>query len=137
MEQLKAVASQEIDELVREHQSHAEKFYNGDPDLDRWIHDDSVSLHGGFGFTARGWAEVRNGLIRAAGHLTEGEMRYSHVAGQIVGDLAYLVGTEEGSVRLNGGERQPARLRVTMVYRRVEGQWRRLHRHGDAGGTLP
>ncbi|HEX3630114.1 MAG TPA: nuclear transport factor 2 family protein [Candidatus Dormibacteraeota bacterium] len=131
MEQSSAVASQDIDQIVREHQSHNDKFYNGDPDLDAWVHDDSVSLHGGFGFTAIGWPGVRSGLINASSRLSEGQMRYNHAAGAIAGDFAHLVGTEEGSVRVDGGEHRPMRLKVTTVLRRVEGRWRCVHRHGE------
>jgi ketosteroid isomerase-like protein len=34
-------------------------------------------------------------------------------------------------VSRNGGPVRPNRLRVTHVYRRENGQWKIVHRHGD------
>ena len=34
-------------------------------------------------------------------------------------------------MRLDGGERRPMKLKVTMVFRREEGQWKAVHRHGE------
>jgi len=126
-----AVAAAEFDQLVREHQAHNDKFFNGDPDLDAWVHDDGVTLHGGFGFTSKGWEDVRKGLVTASGKLSEGQMTFIPLGGQIAGDLAYLVGFEEGTVRVDGGERRPMKLKVTMVLRRQDGKWRGVHRHGE------
>jgi ketosteroid isomerase-like protein len=45
-------------------------------------------------------------------------------------DLAYTVGYEHGEVAIDG-VRQPVKLRVTLIYRREDGQWKLVHRHGD------
>jgi len=47
------------------------------------------------------------------------------------GDLAYTVGFEEGEVRVDGGPPSPMTLRVTHVLRRIDGEWRLVHRHAD------
>ena len=47
------------------------------------------------------------------------------------GDLAYTVGHEEVQVRVDGGPSVPMTLRVTHVLRRVDGEWRLVHRHAD------
>jgi ketosteroid isomerase-like protein len=120
-----------LEDMARRHQAHMDRFFNGDPPLEDWVHDETVSLHGGFGFTAKGWEDVRNGLIRAAGRLAEGQMRYTPIGGQIAGDFAYEVGMEEGTVRVDAGERRPMRLKVTIVFRQVDGQWLCVHRHGE------
>ena len=121
----------ELEELFRLHQEHSNNFFDGDPELEHWAHDEGVTLHGGFGFSARGWDEVRPGLIRAAGRLTEGQMKFTPIGGQVAGDLAYVAGLEEGTVRVDGGERRPMRLKVTMVFRKENGSWKRVHRHGE------
>ncbi|MDQ6711393.1 MAG: nuclear transport factor 2 family protein [Candidatus Dormibacteraeota bacterium] len=125
-----AATTSNLDQLVREHQEHNNHFFNGDPQLDDWVHDDSVTLHGGFGFSAKGWDEVRPGLIKASARLRDGEMKFLPMGGNIAGDFAYLVGSEEGTVVVDG-ERRPMRLKVTMVLRRVGGRWLALHRHGE------
>ena len=67
-------------------------FSTDNPELEHWVHDEGITLHGGFGFTAKGWEEVRPGLIRAAGKLSEGQMKFIPIGGQVAGDFAYLVG---------------------------------------------
>jgi ketosteroid isomerase-like protein len=58
-------------------------------------------------------------------------MEFIPLGGQVAGDFAYVVGSEEGTVRLDGGERRPMKLKVTMVFRRQDGQWKAVHRHGE------
>jgi ketosteroid isomerase-like protein len=45
--------------------------------------------------------------------------------------MAYTVGYEHTSVSVNGGPVEPYTLRVTHVYRRENGAWKVVHRHGD------
>ena len=45
-------------------------------------------------------------------------------------DLAYTVGYETGDVLLDGAPMTRQRLRVTQIYRREDGEWRLIHRHG-------
>jgi len=47
------------------------------------------------------------------------------------GDLAYAVGFERGTVAIDGGQPRPMTIRVTHVYRRVDGARRLVHRHAD------
>ena len=47
------------------------------------------------------------------------------------GDLAYTVGHEDTEVRVDGGPPARMSLRVTHVLRRVDGEWRFVHRHAD------
>ena len=126
-----AVAATEFDQLVREHQAHNDQFFNGNPELEYWVHDDGVTLHGGFGFSSKGWQDVSKGLLMASGKLSEGQMTFTPLGGQVAGHFAYLVGFEEGTVRVDGGERRPMKLKVTTVFRRVDGRWLCLHRHGE------
>jgi ketosteroid isomerase-like protein len=53
------------------------------------------------------------------------------IAAGVSGDLAYIVGYEHSVVSRDGGPVQPYTLRTTHVYRREEGDWRIVHRHGD------
>jgi ketosteroid isomerase-like protein len=50
-------------------------------------------------------------------------------------DMAYTVGYEIGDVALDGGPIARQRVRVTQIYRRKDGQWRLVHRHGDLAPT--
>jgi ketosteroid isomerase-like protein len=48
-----------------------------------------------------------------------------------VKDLAYTVGFEHTAVSWDGVPLEPYTLRVTHVYRRENGEWKIVHRHGD------
>ena len=56
---------------------------------------------------------------------------YELLAAGASGDLAYTVGYENYEASRDGGPVTPNRLRVTHVYRRENGEWRIVHRHGD------
>ena len=47
------------------------------------------------------------------------------------GDLAYTVGFERGEVVVDGGKAMPMTIRVTHIYRRIDGEWQLIHRHAD------
>jgi ketosteroid isomerase-like protein len=53
------------------------------------------------------------------------------VAAGVSGDLAYTVGFERYAVSYDGGPVKASKLRVTHVYRRENGDWKIVHRHGD------
>jgi ketosteroid isomerase-like protein len=48
----------------------------------------------------------------------------------VVGDMAYTVGLEHTSARVDGRPRTYT-LRATQIYRREDGAWRVAHRHAD------
>jgi ketosteroid isomerase-like protein len=47
------------------------------------------------------------------------------------GDLAYTVAYEHITASIYGAPAKPYALRVTHVYRRENGEWKVVHRHGD------
>jgi len=47
------------------------------------------------------------------------------------GDLAFTVGYEDTEVRIDAGPPVCMTLRVTHILRRVDGEWRLVHRHAD------
>ena len=50
---------------------------------------------------------------------------------EVLGDAAYTVGLEHTAASVDGVPRSYT-LRATQVYRREEGTWRVVHRHGSA-----
>lgn len=54
------------------------------------------------------------------------------LAAEAAGDLAYLVALEHTTASINEAEPTSYVLRVTTVFRREDGEWRVVHRHGDA-----
>ena len=47
------------------------------------------------------------------------------------GDLAYTVGFERSHVSVDGGPPRDMVIRVTHIYRRIDGDWKLMHRHAD------
>jgi ketosteroid isomerase-like protein len=53
------------------------------------------------------------------------------IAADVSGDLAYTVAIERHVTSINDAPVEPHALRVTQVYRRENGEWKVVHRHGD------
>jgi hypothetical protein len=47
------------------------------------------------------------------------------------GDLAYTVGFERGEVSVDANAPTMMTIRVTHIYRRIDGEWYLVHRHAD------
>jgi ketosteroid isomerase-like protein len=108
--------------------------HNGDvePRLAMWSADDPVTLFGAYGMAKSGWDEVSEVFRRLAARFSNlADYDYELVAAGASGDLAYTVGVERHSVSIEGGPVKPHTIRVTHVYRREDGEWKIVHRHGD------
>ena len=46
--------------------------------------------------------------------------------------MAYTVGYERFNGSIHGRPAEPITVRVTHVYRRENGEWKIVHRHGDS-----
>ncbi|NMO94109.1 nuclear transport factor 2 family protein [Actinomycetospora sp. TBRC 11914] len=109
--------------------------HDGDATLRRamWSHDEPVTLFGAATST-KGWSRIS----RVFDHLEE---RFSDctaydchvVAAGVSGDLAYLVAIERATLSMGGGPPREIVLRATTVFRREDGVWKAVHRHGDHG----
>jgi ketosteroid isomerase-like protein len=110
-----------------------EALHNGDPAprLKMWSTNDPVTLFGGWGPCKSGSAEV-NRISRwvASRFKNCTSYRFELVAAGVSGDLAYTVGFEHSSLSVDGTPVNNT-LRVTHVYRREDGEWKVVHRHGD------
>ena len=107
--------------------------HNGDagPRAAIWSKKEPVTVFGAWK-TAIGQDEVRE-LFRllAASFSDSPASSFELVAADAVGDLGYTVGYEHTQASVDG-EPRTYTLRVTQVYRREDGQWRVVHRHGDS-----
>ncbi len=56
---------------------------------------------------------------------------YEVLAPGVSGDLGYVAGIEHTVAARHGAEPVSYRLRVTTVFRREDGAWKVVHRHGD------
>ncbi|WP_448626912.1 YybH family protein [Geodermatophilus sp. URMC 64] len=96
-----------------------------------WARTDDATLFGAWGPIEKGHDAVVRTFDWVASRFSDGELKPEYEVVAASGDLAYTVGFERGTVRVDRGERRPMTIRVTHVYRRVDGDWRLVHRHAD------
>jgi ketosteroid isomerase-like protein len=95
-----------------------------------WSHDDPVTLFGALGPCVSGWADIRKTFEWVATQFAPVETYdFELIAAGASGDLAYTVGYERST--FPDREFEPKVVRVTHVYRRENGEWKIVHRHGD------
>ena len=120
------------DVLSRERSAEA-AIYRGDPGPFKalWSRGDDISLFGAFGPCKKGWHQVGKTVEWVASRYRDGVVTAEYEVVHEGADLAYTVGYEIGDVVLDGAPITRQRLRVTQIYRREDGEWRLVHRHGD------
>jgi ketosteroid isomerase-like protein len=102
------------------------------PRIQMWSTQDPVTLMGAETRCRTGWDEVGpvfDWLASRFSGVTDYEFEF--VAGGVSGDLAYTVGFEHVSMSMDGRPVAPVVLRATHIYRRENGEWKIVHRHGD------
>jgi ketosteroid isomerase-like protein len=101
-----------------------------EPLLELWSRADDVSIMAAIGGYHVGFDAV-SGLLSAASK-TQSFDSWSadNLVTDVANDLAFSVELEHYG-RLVDGEDQGMTLRATQIYRREDGQWRIVHRHGD------
>ncbi len=109
------------------------EFIQGDPEpLKRlYSHGDDITIFGGFGGLARGWAEVKPRLDWAAAQFADGTVEANDLSITVGDDLACTVTIERYDARLKDGSTFKESLRVTQFFRREATRWRLVHRHAD------
>jgi len=108
--------------------------HDGDPEprLAIWSENEPITLFGAGVPLETGRAGMEEVARWLAEHMSQSRrFEVELVAAEVSGDLAYTVGFEHSEYSYDGGPVQPAVLRVTHVYRREDGEWRIVHRHGD------
>jgi ketosteroid isomerase-like protein len=65
------------------------------------------------------------------------DYRYDVELVEVIGDMAYTLGFERFNGSIAGRPVKPVLVRVTHIYRREDGEWKIVHRHGDNRGTDP
>ena len=123
-------------DTVRRHETATTAVRNGDATalIGMLSNHDPVTLFPASQPSKLGWAEVSEAFGRVASLYSNATpVRFEVLAAGVSGDLAYLVGFERGSAAVGGGSPEPVNLRVTQIYRREDGEWKLVHRHGDPG----
>jgi ketosteroid isomerase-like protein len=107
---------------------------NGDPGprIDSWASSDDVTLFGAWGPIEKGHTAVTDTMRWVASRFSGADdVSIEHMVTASSGDLAYTVGFERSHVRVEGGPPREQVIRVTHIYRRVDGEWKLVHRHAD------
>jgi len=100
-----------------------------------WSHCTGATALHPIGGRDVGWDKIGSSFDNVAGIASGGEIRLKDQLIQVNGDLAYEVGTEEGTLTL-GGLKAPIEHRVTNIYRREAGGWKVVHHHTDASPAM-
>ena len=108
---------------------------NPRPYLDLWSQAEDVSLMGGVGGHQVGIAAVSDLLTAAAKTLNYTTWNAENLVTSFSDTLGFTVELERLTREIEG-ETETMSLRATSVYRREDGAWKVIHRHGDSLMTV-
>ena len=105
----------------------------GDPEPYKawWADSDDITLFGAWGPIEKGTQALMATFDWVGRRFTSGRLDPAYEAVETSGDLAYTVGFERGEVSIDGGPPTPMTIRVTHILKRIDGDWRLVHRHAD------
>jgi ketosteroid isomerase-like protein len=99
--------------------------------LAMWSRSDPLTLFGA-GMNGTGWAQLEPIFDLLAEQFSDCTSYANEIiAAEARGDLAYTVALEHTSASIDGTPTSYV-LRVTTIFRREDGAWKIVHRHGDA-----
>ena len=128
-------AVDDLDELIERYQLALGEFVKGDaePAKELFSRKDDVTLANPLGPPARGWDEVTKTIEHAASTIRDGEILGFEIVSKLVTpELAYVVWIERVEAKMGGSDDlTPFALRVTMIFRPEDGEWKVVHRHAD------
>ena len=107
---------------------------NGDPGpmSNYWADSDDITVFGGWEPFKQGHEPVTETMRWVGSRFTGADaVELEHLATASSGDLAYTVGFERSHVSVGSEPRRDMTLRVTHIYRRIDGDWKLIHRHAD------
>src|SRR5690242_12922652 len=107
--------------------------HNGDAAgrIAMWSTTPPLTLFGA-AMNAIGWDQIHPVFERLGGRFSDCvSYRNEILAAEAIGDLAYIVALEHTTASINQAAPTPYVLRATTIFRREDGEWRVVHRHGD------
>jgi ketosteroid isomerase-like protein len=106
---------------------------SGDPEpyTKLWAGSEDVTLFGAWGPIEKGYERLRETFRWVGSRFKRGQLVPENTVAFASGDLGYTVGFERGDVAVDDGPARPMTIRVTQIYRRIDGAWRLVHRHAD------
>jgi ketosteroid isomerase-like protein len=100
--------------------------------MEMWSKRDPVTLVGAAGMYKSGWDELSRIFPWVASRFSNvSDYRFEVLVADVIGDMAYSVGYERFTGSIDGRPVEPITVRATHVYRREDGEWKIVHRHGD------
>src|SRR3990170_6438347 len=113
------------------------RMVNGDagPLAEIWSHGVAVTTMHPIGGREVGWDKGRDAWEQVAKLASDGQVKLGDQLIQVVGDMAYELGTEQGQAKL-GGQQVSIEHRVTNIYRRESGAWKIVHHHTDVSPAM-
>jgi ketosteroid isomerase-like protein len=129
------VAVDDVDQLIEQFHLAQEEFVKGNPEPTQVLfsHRGDVTLANPLGPPARGGEEVSKTIEHAASIIRDGEPPgYEIVSKLVTSELAYVVWIERQEAKMGANDEvTPFALRVTMIFRPEDGEWKIVHRHAD------
>ncbi len=125
---------EEFRKTILARQTEAEEaFVHGDPGprMELWSRRDPVTLLGAIGMSESGWDKLGETFPWVASRFSNvSDFRFEVEVVGVSGDMAYVLGFERFKGSIAGRPVEPVTVRVTHVYRREDGEWKIVHRHG-------
>ena len=129
-------AVNDVDELIEQFNLAQGEFLKGnvEPMNNLFSHGEDVTLNIPLSPPAHGWERVAATMQRAASQFRDGDIvAIENQEKHVTPELAYVVRVERAKAKVGGSEDiiAPIALRVTMIFRPEEGEWKIVHRHAD------
>ncbi len=128
-------AVDDVDELIEQFNLAQGEFVKGnaEPMTKLFSHREDVTLNNPLSPPAHGWKQVASTMERAASQFRDGEIvGYEIIEKHATPEFAYVVRVERARAKVGGSEDvAPISLRVTMIFRPEDGEWKVVHRHAD------
>ncbi len=129
------MSTADFDEAVEQYRLALGEFMKGNPQPVKQLfsHREDTSLANPYGPPVRGWEQVAATLERAAALRRDGQVvSFETVSKYVTPNLAYIVEIERLAAKIGDSEDiTPYALRVTMIFRPEDGDWKVVHRHAD------
>jgi ketosteroid isomerase-like protein len=87
---------------------------------------------GAVGMYKSGWDELSRIFPWVASRFSDvSDYRFEVLVADVIGDMAYSVGYKRFTGSVDGRPVKPITVRATHIYRREDGEWEIVQRHGD------
>jgi ketosteroid isomerase-like protein len=107
---------------------------NGDPDpvINSWADSDEITLFGAWGPIEKGHKAVTDTMRWVGSRFTGADVvDVGACRRRLQRRPAYTVGFERTHVSVDGGPMRDMVIRASHIYRRIDGDWKLVHRHAD------